>query len=386
MSAEISLATNNDAVPQNFPLNAVAAVARSAKTPFVLESIHVLEPRSNEVLVRLIATGMCHTDLAVREGELPTPLPVVLGHEGAGIVEMVGADVTYVKPGDHVVLTYLSCGECPQCEAGEPASCLNLGPLCFAGARSDGSHALCGADGTLLNDRFFGQSSFASYAVAHERNVVKVREDAPLELLGPLGCGVMTGAGTVWNALRIGPGSSFAVFGAGSVGLSAAMAAKVAGASTIICIDRVQSRLDLALELGATHVIDAGAATDVATAVRSIISSGIDAAIDTTGRGDVIGTALQALGQQGTLAVVAVSDAGGEHKIDLMGMIMGCKRLIGVVEGGGSPKSVIPRLVDLYMQGRFPFDKLTRFYKLSEINDAAADSLSGKVIKPIVKF
>jgi aryl-alcohol dehydrogenase len=328
---------------------------------------------------------MCHTDLAGRDAELPVPLPAVFGHEGAGIVEAIGANVTYVRPGDHVVLAYLSCGSCRQCEIGEPSACVNFGGLCFGGARADGSHALCSADGSPLSDRFFGQSSFAPYAVVNERGLVKVREDAPLELLGPLGCGVTTGAGTVWNALEVRPGSSFAVFGAGAVGLSAAMAAKVAGATTIICIDRVPSRLDLALEIGATHVIDAGK-NDVAAAIRAVLDSGLDAALDTTGRGDVITTAFGSLAQRGSLACVASSDAGGAHGLDLMGMIMGSKRIMGVVEGGGAPRQMIPKLIDLYLQGRFPFDRLVRFYDAEQINEAAEDSLSGKVIKPILKF
>lgn len=362
-----------------------AAVVREPGKPFVIEPIRLSPPRADEVLVRLVATGMCHTDLAARDGELPTPLPVVLGHEGAGIVESVGANVTYVKPGDHVVLGYLSCGECPECESGQPAACRLLGPLCFGGARPDGSHALCDAHGGELHDRFFGQSSFAPLAIVHERNLIRVRQDAPLELLGPLGCGIMTGAGTVWNMLEVEPGSGFAIFGAGAVGLSAAMAAKVAGATTIICVDRVQSRLDLALALGATHVINA-AQEDVGAAIRAIEANGVDRALDTTGRGDVIATAGLALAQRGALALVAISEAGGAHLLNLPDLIMGCKRIMGVVEGGGAARRIIPRLIDLHMQGRFPFDRLVRFYELSQINDAAADSLSGEVIKPIIRF
>ncbi|MDB5715003.1 MAG: alcohol dehydrogenase [Sphingomonadales bacterium] len=375
----------NDPKASKFPLEVVAAVVRKVKEPFALETVHLSEPRSDEVLVRLVATGMCHTDIAGRDGELPIGFPAVFGHEGAGIVETVGSAVTYVKAGDHVVLTYHSCGQCEPCEDGEPASCVNFGALCFSGARSDGSHAICSPDGTELNDRFFGQSSFAPYAIVHERSLVKVRKDAPLELLGPLGCGIMTGAGAVWNALNVIPGSSVAVFGAGAVGLSAAMAARASGAATIVCVDRVASRLELALELGATHVVNA-ATEDVTAAVRAATGDGVDAALDTTGRADVISMALHALRQRGKLAVVATSDAAGEHKIELIDMIMGCKSLIGVVEGGGSARSIIPRLIDLHMDGRFPFDKLTKFYDLAQINEAAADSLSGQVIKPILKF
>ncbi len=281
------------------------------------------------------------------------------------------------------MLTYLSCGTCETCEGGEPASCAHLGALCFGGARPDGSHALCGGDGETLSDRFFGQSSFASYAIANARNIVKVRKDAPLERLGPLGCGLLTGAGAVWNALDVRPGMSFATFGAGAVGLAAAMAAKVAGATTIVCVDRVTSRLEVARELGATHVVDAREG-DVVEAVRQASSGGVDAALDTTGRADVIGAALRALRQRGTLAMVAVNAAGGELVLDLVEVIAGCKRLVGVIEGGGSAKIMIPRLLDLHMQGRFPFERLLHYYDLADINQAAADSLSGRTIKPIL--
>lgn len=369
----------------SFPLNVDAAIVRTKGGPFVLESVLLAEPRADEILVRLVAVGMCHTDLAVLHGELPTPLPVVLGHEGAGVIEAVGARVTSCKPGDHVVLTYMSCGECAECDAGASASCADLARLCFGGCRPDGTHALSVTHGSPLNDRFFGQSSFATYAVAHERNVVKVREDAPLELLGPLGCGVMTGAGAVWNSLSVSPGSTLAVFGAGAVGLSAAMAARAAGAKTIICIDRVSSRLQLALQIAATHVIDSRD-TDVIGSIRAATKDGVDAALDTTGRADVIEMALASLRQRGKLALVAISHAAGEHKIDLATLILGCKQIVGVVEGSTSAKAMIPRLIDLYLQGRFPFDKLVKFYPMAQINEAAADSLNGSTIKPILRL
>ncbi|MGI4860941.1 MAG: NAD(P)-dependent alcohol dehydrogenase [Janthinobacterium lividum] len=377
----------------DFPMHITAAVARTPRGPFTLEPVQLLEPRADEVLVKLVATGMCHTDLSARNAELPTPLPAVLGHEGSGVVVRVGSAVTGIEVGDHVVLAYLSCGECAACQAGESASCVNFASLCFGGCRPDGSHALCGSEGERLNDRFFGQSSFAPYAVAHQRCVVKVRKDAPLALLGPLGCGVMTGAGVVWNVLKVAPGSSFAVYGAGAVGLSAMMAARVAGATRIICVDRVPSRLALAKKLGATHLVDARTA-DVEAEVRAAAgtgagtraATGADAALDTTGRPEVIKTALRSLGQRGKLATVAISATSTEQQIDLVDMIMGCKSLMGVVEGGSHARATITRLVDLHMDGRFAFDELMQFYDIGQINEAAEDSLSGKVIKPIIRF
>jgi aryl-alcohol dehydrogenase len=208
------------------------------------------------VLVRVVATGVCHTDIIIRDQYYPSPLPAVLGHEGSGVVEAVGSDVAGVAVGDHVVMSFMSCGTCRPCQSGHPGHCGSFFELNFGGGRADGSSASCDAHGHALHDHFFGQSSFGTYAIAHERNVVKVDKDAPLELLGPLGCGIQTGAGAVLSALAVKPGSSFAAFGSGAVGLSAVMAARVAGATTIIAVDVTPSRLALALELGATHAVN----------------------------------------------------------------------------------------------------------------------------------
>src|SRR5690349_16926384 len=226
-------------------------------------------PRPDEVVVRIAATGLCHTDLVVRDQVYPVPLPIVLGHEGAGVVAAVGSAVTKVRPGDHVALSFLPCRQCRPCLDGFPASCANFNDMNFAGQRPDGSHALSTTDGGTVHDRFFAQSSFGTFAIANEANTVKVRADAPLELLGPLGCGIQTGAGTVLRALRVGAGASFAVTGAGAVGLSAVMAAHAAGATTIIAVDVVPARLDLARELGATHAIN-GSTSDAVAEIRQI--------------------------------------------------------------------------------------------------------------------
>jgi aryl-alcohol dehydrogenase len=198
-----------------------AAVVRRKGGPFAIETLRVETPRADEVLVRMVATGMCHTDIVIRDQVYPVPLPIVLGHEGAGVVESVGENVRKVAPGDHVVLSFMSCGHCARCAAGQPAYCAKGHPLCFGGAREDGTTAMHDSDAAPVHDHFFGQSSFGTFALAHERTVVKVRKDVPLERLGPLGCGIQTGAGAVMNALKVGPGQSFAAFGAGSVGLRA---------------------------------------------------------------------------------------------------------------------------------------------------------------------
>ena len=360
-----------------------AAIVREPHGRFGLEPALLGPPASDEVLVRILATGLCHTDILARDGIMPVPLPLVLGHEGAGTIMAVGSSVTGLAPGDPVVLTYLSCGHCRQCEGGSTASCEHMRELCFGGARPDGSHALRGSEGETLNDRFFGQSSFATHCIANQRNVVKVSAEAPLEILGPLGCGVMTGAGTVWNALRVGPGDSFAVHGAGAVGLSAVMAARVAGAATIIAVDVVPSRLALARELGATHVIDAGREDSVA-AIRSITKGGSHFALDTTGRPNVMQSALFALRQRGIAALVAATEPA--LQLDLTDLIGGCKSLVGVIEGGGVANDVVTRLVDLHSRGLFPFERMVRFYDADQINHAVEDMLAGTTIKPIIRF
>ena len=242
-------------------MNVTAAVVRDQEQPFEIEELELEKPRAGEVLVRVVATGMCHTDLIVRDQWYPVPLPVVLGHEGAGIVERVGEGVTKLEPGDHVVLTFASCGRCANCLRGKPTYCLQFFGLNFGGARLDGSNAL-GKEGEPVHDRFFGQSSFATYAIATERNAIKVRDDTPLELLGPLGCGIQTGAGGVMNSLAPEAGTSMAIFGAGAVGMSAVMAARIVGCATVVAIDIIPERLELARELGATHTIDANEGVD----------------------------------------------------------------------------------------------------------------------------
>ena len=230
-----------------------AAVVREKGGPFIIEDVELDDPRPDEILVRMVATGICHTDVTLRNN--PLTLPIVLGHEGAGIVEKVGACVTKVKPGDAVVLSYVYCGHCSNCREGLPAYCTQSVTATFGGVRSDGTTTLS-ANGRKIHGNFFGQSSLATYALTYENNVIKVRPDAPLELLGPLGCGIQTGAGAVINSLRVKAGSTIAVFGLGSVGLSAVMAARIAGCPKIVGVDVKPNRLDLASELGATHVLD----------------------------------------------------------------------------------------------------------------------------------
>ncbi|MBZ0127720.1 MAG: NAD(P)-dependent alcohol dehydrogenase, partial [Rhodobacteraceae bacterium] len=326
-----------------------AAIARDKGAALSLEEIEIEEPRSDEILVKVAATGVCHTDLVVRDGMLPTPMPVVLGHEGAGVVEKVGSAITKVKPGDHVVMTFASCGTCPSCQEHAVTYCHEFFPRNFFATRGDGSTALSNGDETI-HSNFFGQSSFATYALCQEANVVKVPADVELELLGPLACGIQTGAGAVMNALRVAPAKSFAVFGTGSVGLSAVMAAKVVGATTIIAIDMNDERLAVARELGATHTINPGSA-NATEEIMKITGYGVNYALDTTGLPAVIRGAVESLAPMGTCGILGASGPDAEIVLNETHFMSAGRKLVGIVEGESNPDVFIPMLIDLYRKG-----------------------------------
>lgn len=361
-------------------MRTIAAVAPGKGQPFVVEPIEIEEPRRDEVLVRLVATGICHTDLAFRD-MFPWNRPIVLGHEGAGIVERVGEDIAGLAPGDPVVLTFDSCGRCPRCARGKPSYCEHFRLRNFAGARADGTSALASAAGPLAG-HFFGQSSFAGHAIATTRNAIKVSPDVPLELMGPLGCGILTGAGAVLNSLAVSAGASIAVFGAGAVGISGIMAARVAGATTIIAVDVKPRRLGLATELGATHTVNA-AKDDPVERVRSLTRGGADFAIDTTGAPEALRQAVVSLAPLGVCGVIAASEA--PMALPWRDVLYG-RTVRGIIEGDAIPAEFIPLLIELHRQGRFPFDRLIRFYPFAQINEAARDSLSGDTVKPILRL
>ena len=358
-----------------------AAVLTSHDAPFEIQELEVGDPRPGEVLVRIVGAGMCHTDLLARIPGTPFPMPVVLGHEGSGIVERVGEGVTKVAPGDKVVLSYASCGRCNNCETGLPQYCELFGALNFMGSRLDGSAPLSAADGGKMGCCWFGQSSFASHAMANERNVVKVTaDDVKLEILGPLGCGFQTGAGAVINSLGARPGTSIVVYGAGAVGLAGVMAAKIAGCSTIVAVDLHDNRLALAKEVGATHVINAKTTADVTAEVRAITGGGTQYGLDTTGVPAVIRGAVDALRPTGSLVVVGV--VMGDIAFSASGFLDG-KSVRGVIEGDAYPADFIPKLIEWHRRGMFPIDKLVKTYRLDQINEAQHDSESGATIKPI---
>jgi aryl-alcohol dehydrogenase len=347
-------------------------VLRSPGGPLAIEALEMDGPRQDEVLVRIVASGICHTDIDFCDGGASSP--VVLGHEGAGIVEETGAGVRRVKRGDHVVLSYQSCGACRDCKAGRPVRCAHFWDLNFGFACLDGSNTL---QASGVRGHFFGQSSFATHALATERNLVKVTKSLPLELLAPLGCGLQTGAGTVLNSLAVKRDKSIAVFGAGSVGLAAVMAARIVGADPIIAVDMNPKRLALARKLGATHTVDSSK-TDVVQKIRATTGSGIDHIVENTGSAALWRAGHDLLNPQGSMALLAGNSAAGE--------LPDGRRIIDVIQGDAVPQTFIPRLIRLYRQGRFPFDRLVKFYDFADINTAIADEKSGKTIKAVLRI
>ncbi|MBN2062857.1 MAG: NAD(P)-dependent alcohol dehydrogenase [Deltaproteobacteria bacterium] len=359
-----------------------AAVVFETSGSFSIEKLQLCEPNDDEVLVRIAGTGVCHTDLGARDQHLPIPLPSVLGHEGSGIVEKVGKRVEKVKPGDHVVLSWGCCGGCSSCRAGRDSYCLNFFLYNFHGARPDGTTTLKKGD-QVIRGSFFGQSSFADFALANERNVVKVRDDVPLEILGPMGCGVQTGAGAVMNTLQPRPGSSIAVFGVGTVGLSAVLGAVVTGCTTIIAVDTNPARLETAKELGATHTINS-AQTNPVEAIMDITGGGAQYTLECVGNPGVLRQAVDSLPVCGICGLLGVVAPGTEVGLD-MDRIMNGRTVKGIIEGDSIPDLFIPKLIELYAQGRFPFDRLIKFYPFEDINQAVEDMEKGRVIKPVLR-
>jgi aryl-alcohol dehydrogenase len=362
-----------------------AAIVESGGAPFTLTEVELDEPRAGEAIVRMVAAGLCHTDLGVASGALPFPLPGVLGHEGAGVVERVGPGVSSVEPGDHVLLSFTSCGDCRDCRGGHPAYCATWLPLnLIGGTRADGSHTITRA-GSPVGGHFFGQSSFSRLAVVAERSMVKIDPTVPLESVAPLGCGVQTGVGAVWHVVKPKPGSTVAVLGAGAVGLSAVMAAALSPATTIIAVDRVPERLELARELGATNVVDA-TEVDVAEALATITGgAGVDGVVETTGSTEVLRTGVDALAARGTLVIVGAPPFGSEVALDVNGMLAG-KHVVGITLGDSETRSFIPALVDLVHSGRLPVHRLIRHYAFEDIDAAVHDMATGVTIKPVLTF
>jgi aryl-alcohol dehydrogenase len=359
-----------------------AAVLRGVDSPFSFEEIVLDDLQPTEILVKIVATGLCHTDLAVVHGHIPAALPMVLGHEGAGVVEQIGDSVTGFAVGDHVGLSFAACGHCDNCLAGRSAYCLNFLLLNIAGVREDGTTTLHGPDGDVVRGSFFGQSSFATHALVDARNAVKVPDDVPLELVGPLGCGIQTGAGTVLNSLDVRAGSSVVVTGTGAVGLSAIMAARIAGATTIVAVDVIDERLEFASRLGATHTVN-GATEDTVAVVQSITDGrGAAYAIDTTAIPSVVANAINATRFGASIALLGVPKPDAVMPLAL---ISGAgKTLVGGIEGDSVPQIFIPELLALYRAGHFPFDELITTYPFADLEKAVADTQSGAAVKAVL--
>ncbi len=366
-------------------MEAIAALTREPSGPFVIEPVDVGDPQAGEVRVKIAAVGICHTDLAFATGMLGTPFPFLFGHEGAGTVEAVGAGVSKVAVGDKVLLTFNSCGHCPTCDGGEPAYCHEFPLRNYAGMRADGSHTVS-QNGTLVAANFFGQSSFASYALANERNILKVAADADLAALAPLGCGIQTGAGAVLRSLAAKPGSSLVVLGGGAVGLSAVLGGVIAGCSTIILIEPQGERRALGASLGAHHVIDP-AAGDTTQAVRAILPAGVNNIVDTSGHEGAIAAAIGMLAPKGALGLVGVPGRlEAMVNLPIISAITFGHTVKGIIEGDSDPDIFLPELIAHMKAGRLPIDKFTRVYKFDEINQAVDDAHHGKCVKAVLVF
>ena len=363
-----------------------AAVLYDRAEPLRVEEVILDPPQDQEVLVRLVATGVCHTDLHVITGDIGLPLPIVLGHEGAGIVEEVGPGVTTLQRGDHVVLVVIwSCGKCPYCAVGVPSQC-TVGMMSMVmESLPGGGKRLRNKDNQELG-HFFNQSSFAEYAVVHERSAVKIREDAPLEVASLFGCGVTTGVGSVLNLAGIKAGESIAIYGCGGVGLSAIMGARLAGAGKIIAVDLLEHKLEWAKELGADYVINASRENPPQRVVE--LTGGADYAIECIGNVDATSQALASIRPRGKCVLVGSYPSAATVSIapSTDFTTLG-KTLTGGLQGSIVASVDVPRYVDLYMAGKLPVDKLiSRYYSLDDINDAFEALKKGEVMRSIIRF
>jgi aryl-alcohol dehydrogenase len=358
-----------------------AAVSRADLPAPRIEEVELGQPRADEVLVRVAAAGICHTDLRAHQGVgLPIPRPIVLGHEGAGVIEQVGDAVIHLKPGDHVVMSGSSCGRCPSCLDKHPSYCTEGIARCFGGQRLDGSSALS-QQGTPLHGHFFGQSSFATHAVADGRGAVAIPADIPLHIAAPLGCGGITGAGAVLCSFGLRPGQSLAVFGTGGVGLSAVMAAHLSGAQHILAIDPVAARRKLAQELGATVTIDPGS-EDVVAALRGAVPAGVDFCLITSREPDVFQAAIHSAAMRGVVGFVAAP--WEPCPVRLYELLAGGRSLRGIVGGDADPQVLIPMLLEQWRKGRFPIERLITTYPFEHIGQAFGAFHQATVIKPVV--
>jgi aryl-alcohol dehydrogenase len=359
-----------------------AAVVFEKGQPFQIKEMDLDGLKEGEVLVKIAACGVCHTDDVARQQIIPVPLPAVFGHEGCGVVEDVGPGVTSFKKGDRVGLSYSFCGTCEACREGRPFGCEEIRRLNFSGAQFDGSKRLH-RHGQEISS-FFGQGAFATHAIVHVNNLIRVPNDIPLEMIGPLGCGIQTGAGAILNYLKPAPYSSIIITGCGPVGLSAVMAAKIAGCTTVIACDVVDSRLEMAKALGATHTINGRDVESVVDEAKKLTRIGTEYAVDCTGIGACVRQSLNCTRSLGTCVVLGATQ---ELTIHVENELMGPGRtLVGLVEGCSIPQIFIPKLLSYYKKGMFPFDRLITYYDFRDIEQAFEDTHQGKVIKAVLRM
>ena len=362
-----------------------AAVTRE-KGKFDFETVELAEPKANEVLIRMVACGICHTDVAVIEQFLPIQFPYVAGHEGVGVVEKIGSGVSDFAVGDRVTISFPSCGKCANCKDGRPYACDVNFEMLFGGNYRDGTKRMKSESGEDIGI-MFGQGSFATHTIADESNTVKVDVDSDEELakLCSLGCGIQTGAGSVLNRMKPRPGSSIAVFGCGTVGLAGVMAAKIAGCSTIIAVHGRRGKEE-ALEFGATHTIN-GREEDIVARILEITGGkGVNFALESAGVPQMVSTMLDCMAREGLAVLVSVTGPAA-IPVELERQIMNPSVTIaGAVEGCSNPKVFIPELVKFYKEGRLPVEKLNKFYDFKDLGAALHDCHEGKAIKPILKF
>lgn len=349
-----------------------------------LEELELDAPYDDEVLIRITSCGVCGTDKGAIHGLEPYPTPGVLGHEGAGIVEAIGRDVKSVRPGDRVMIGFPFCGECRSCRRGDMRYCEKGQALSFSGHRLDGSSGMKRPNGEAVAGRFFQQSSWATHTLALERQLAKVPDGLDLDLCGPYGCSISTGAGAILNELKPLPGSAIAIFGVGNVGLAAVMAARLTGATRIIAVDTVPERLALARELGATHSIRHGA--DTVAELKELAGDRLDYSVEATDGSNLVSEAIAALGVRGTCAMVGGAKMTASVQYNHPDVLMHGKHIIGVMGGGGQTPEFLQSLMELQLQGRFPLEKLVRFYDFADVNQAVDDSDAGTTIKPILRM
>ncbi|MDR2857687.1 MAG: NAD(P)-dependent alcohol dehydrogenase [Novosphingobium sp.] len=364
-------------------MQARAALLNEPDQPFTIAPVEIDTPEPDEILVRIAAVGICHTDMIFATGAMGNAFPLILGHEGAGTVEAIGSEVTKAAPGDKVLLTFASCGHCRQCASHNPAYCDEFTALNFAAVRADGTSPVH-AGGRQVSARFFGQSSFSSHAIANERNIVVLPGDADLAALAPLGCGIQTGVGGVLRSLGAEPGSTLVVMGGGAVGLSAVLGGVLADCATIILIEPRAGRRELGLALGAHHVIDPGVA-DTAAAVRALVPSGVNYVFDTSGSTAALAAAIGMLAPRGTLGMVGIPGAlDAVLPLPIVAAITYGFTVRGIIEGDSDPGVFLPELVALFRKGRLPYDRFVRYYPFEQINRAFQDSRSGACVKAVL--